>query len=48
MKYKKEIENHHLTEYKLAMSDGIPSGVWLESFKASKLTEKGWNEKVEL
>ncbi|ODM87202.1 Cystathionine beta-synthase, partial [Orchesella cincta] len=30
--YKRAVEAHHLSEYGMAMSDGIPSIVWVENF----------------
>lgn len=38
VRYKKKVEKHHLTEFGLAMSDGIPSDVWLERFNKQPAT----------
>jgi len=32
MRYKRKIEAHHLREYGVRMSDGMPSEVWVEKF----------------
>lgn len=32
IRYKRKIEKHHMKEYGIAMSDGIPSDIWLERF----------------
>lgn len=32
IRYKRKIEKHHMKEYGISMSDGIPSDIWLEKF----------------
>lgn len=40
MRYKQLIEAHHLNEYGIKMSDGIPTETWVEKFGQISAEEK--------